>query len=152
MTVSWFSDGGTLILVVILRCLGPIVLSFCMSVTSFVFSSLLFFHWKAFSLTCELCLPVFLRKISFSCCSWTLCPFCLVECSFHRASLHFCGVFSCCVEDWATMPHHPFTLLLWASLSLQAISYLTDPSVGFHDTLLCFLSLSSLFDCLVLAS
>ena len=61
-------------------------------------------------------------------------------------------VFSCCVEDWAKMPHHAFTLLLWVSLSLQAISYLTDPSVGFHDTLLCFLSLSSLFDCLVLAS
>lgn len=39
------------------------------------------------------CLPVFLRKISFSCCSWTLCPFCLVERSFHPASLPFCGVF-----------------------------------------------------------
>ena len=60
--------------------------------------------------------------------------------------------FSCCVEDWAKVPRRPFTPLLRASLSLQAILYLTDPSVGFHDTLLCFLFLSFLFDCLVLAS
>lgn len=77
------------------------------------------------------CLPVFLRKISFSCCSWTLCPFCLVERSFHPASLRFCGVFSCHVEDWARMPHHPFTPLLRASLSLQLFSAWLTPLLAF---------------------
>lgn len=87
-------------------------------------------------------LPVFLRKISFSCCSCTLCPFCLVECSSRLASLHFWGVSSCCVEDWAKRPPYPSPLLLWASPPLQTLSHLTDTSVGFPGPPLCFLSLS----------
>lgn len=123
----------------------------CMSVASFVFSSLLFFQWSLFFWHGNSdCLPVFLRKISFSCCSWTSVSILL---GWTHSNLCFLAFLWCLfLSCWrlGQMPHHPFTPLLRAFPS--AILCLTDPSVGFHDTLLCFLFLSFLFDCLVLAS
>lgn len=106
-----------------------------------------------FSLQILSCLPI-LRKICFH---FTVllkpaCPFCLVPAWVKAAPalLPFLPVvsFPVVLKDYgARLPGCPFRPVL---PSLQLPSILTCPSVGLHDTSLCFSAPCLLSDCLVL--